>query len=159
LAERVLELAGAADSSTTVVGAHSLLGTVLSFVGELEAGRENLQFAIGRLSSGPLEGFTQITYFRAAAIIFPLTLFLLGYPDAALRMSREFLEQRRFSEPVWIASNLLRDTMLRQFLGEPRTVQQRAEELLSIATEHGLSYHVSQATFLRGWALANEGRG
>jgi hypothetical protein len=48
-------------------------------------------------------------------------------------------------------------------LGKPlkdsRTALERAEELLLIATEHGLRYHHATGAFFRGWARADEGRG
>jgi predicted ATPase len=38
-------------------------------------------------------------------------------------------------------------------------VAERADELLSIATEHGMAFNLIGATFFRGWAMAAAGRG
>jgi len=57
-----------------------------------------------------------------------------------------------------MASNLLGGAILHWMLRESRSVQKRAEELLSIASEHGMSYHATYAAFYRGWALADQGR-
>jgi tetratricopeptide (TPR) repeat protein len=159
LAQKVLALAEAPDARGMLVGAHSLLGICLNCRGELQSAREHLEFAVSALNAGPLQDFAQVTYVRAAAAVLPGTLFILGYPDAALRMNRDLLERRRLSDPVWIASNLLCATILHIHLGEGRTVQTRAEELLFIAKEHGMSFHATIAAFYRGWALAAEGRG
>jgi tetratricopeptide (TPR) repeat protein len=159
LAQKVLALAEASDVRGMLVGAHSLLGICLNSRGELQGAREHLQFAVSTLNAGPLQDSAQVTYVRAAAAVLPGTLLTLGYPDAALRMNRDLLEMRRLSDPVWIASNLRCATILHIALGESRTVQTRAEELLSIAKEHGMSFHATIAAFYRGWALAAQGRG
>src|SRR5262249_32715692 len=52
----------------------------------------------------------------------------------------------------------LRDATLHSVLREGHTVRKRAEELQSIASEYGMSFHRNQSAFLRGWALADEGR-
>src|SRR5262249_55051757 len=70
---------------------------------------------------------------------------------------RDFLKTR-LSDPVWMASNLWIDAMLHCQLRDSRSVQKRAEELLAIANEHGMSFHTTQAAFLRGWALVDQGR-
>ena len=35
---------------------------------------------------------------------------------------------------------------------------ERTEQVISIASEHGIAFLMPQATFLRGWALAGAGR-
>ena len=45
---------------------------------------------------------------------------------------------------------LLRDTGV---------VAERADEMVSIATEHEVPINIGQATFFRGWAMAVAGRG
>jgi tetratricopeptide (TPR) repeat protein len=156
LAQKVLALADAGKAQATVVGAHSVLGINLLYLGEPQAAREHFEVAVASLSAGPLQGFAQATYVRAAATALPSTLLVLGFPDTALKVNREFAG--RLSDPVWMASNLLCDAILHCMLRDSRSVQERAEELLSIASEHGMSYHTTFAAFYRGWALAEQGR-
>jgi len=54
---------------------------------------------------------------------------------------------------------LLLEAVLHIYLRDNRTALERAEELLVIATEHGMRFHAAWAAFLRRWALADEGRG
>jgi tetratricopeptide (TPR) repeat protein len=157
LAQKALALAEAANAQPTVAGGHSILGMTLVYMGELQAAREHLEFGVAPLGAGPLQGFAEVTYVRGAAVALPATLLLLGYPDSALRINREFLKAR-LSDPVWTASNLLGDALLHCQLRDSRSVQKRAEELLSIASEHGIFFHITLATFLRGWAFADQGR-
>ncbi|MGO9057030.1 MAG: adenylate/guanylate cyclase domain-containing protein [Candidatus Binataceae bacterium] len=160
LAQRVLALAEPAQATAMVVGAHCLLGVILSYLGQLEAAREHLELAVALLGPGPFRNFGEAQYAAFATGNLTATLLLLGYPAAALRKSREFLDaMRRLSDPVSLASALLRQALHHVHLRDSRTALERAEELLLIATEHGMRFHVANAIFLRGWSLADEGRG
>jgi hypothetical protein len=99
LAQKVLALAEAANAQATIAGGHSLLGVILVNMGEPQAAREHLEFAVAPLSAGPLQGFAQVSYVRGAAVAIPIALLVLGYPDTALRRTRDFLKAR-LSDPV-----------------------------------------------------------
>ena len=66
---------------------------------------------------------------------------------------------RQLSDPASLATALSVEVADHVLLRDRRTALERAEELLSIATEHGMRFHVASAAFYRGWALADEGRG
>jgi tetratricopeptide (TPR) repeat protein len=164
LAQRVLGLAESAKATAMVAGAHFLLGMISSYLGQLEEAREHLEVAVALFGPGPLRNFggTQYAQFATgiATVTLTTTLLLLGYPAAALRKGREFLDSmRRLSDPASIASALLREALNHALLRDGRTALERAEELLLIATEHGLRLHAAAAAFFRGWALADKGRG
>jgi predicted ATPase len=85
-------------------------------------------------------------------------LIILGYPSAALTGTVEFLSAaRRRSEPHSIVNALLGDGMLRLMLRDTRLVAERADELLSLATEHEMVVPSVMATFYHGWAMAAAG--
>ncbi len=160
LAQRVLGLAEPAKATAMVAGAHYVLGTISSFLGELEAAREHLELAVALFGPGPFRNFGEARYAALANGALTRTLLLLGYPEAALRKSREFLDaMRRLSYPGSLAGALLRDALNHLLLRDSRTSLERAEELLLIATEHGMTFLAASAAFNRGWALADEGRG
>jgi len=46
-----------------------------------------------------------------------------------------------------------------QFCRERQTAQERAEALITLATEQGLTYFVVRGIIARGWALAEQGQG
>jgi class 3 adenylate cyclase/tetratricopeptide (TPR) repeat protein len=160
LARRVLALAEPAKVTEMVAGAHCLLGIVPSFLGELETAREHLELAVALFGRGPFRNFGEAQYAQLATAAFTTTLLQLGYPAAALRKSRESLDaMRRLADPAPLARALLREAINHVLLRDRRTALERAEELLLIATEHGLRFNIASAAFYRGWVLADEGRG
>jgi class 3 adenylate cyclase/tetratricopeptide (TPR) repeat protein len=160
LAQRVHDLAEPAKATAMVAGAHFLLGFIPFFLGQLEAAREHLELAIALFGPGPFRDFGEAYYAALATGTLPITLLLLGYPAAALRKSREFLDaMRRLSDPASLATTLLWEVPNHLILRDSRTALERAEEALSIATEHGMRYFAAIATFYRGCALADERRG
>jgi class 3 adenylate cyclase/tetratricopeptide (TPR) repeat protein len=160
LAERVLALAEPAKATAMVGGAHYVLGAIPFFLGEIEAAREHLELAVSLFGPGPFRNFGEAQYGLATTNFLTTTLLQLGYPTAARRKSRESLDATRgISDPASLGRALVREAVNHVFLRDSRTALERAEELLLIATEHGMPFHAAVAAFYRGWALADEGRG
>jgi tetratricopeptide (TPR) repeat protein len=160
LAQRLLGLAEPAKATAMVAGAHYVLGTIPSSLGELEAARDHLELAVALFGPGPFRNVGEALYARAATAVLTTTLLFLGYPSAALRKSREYLDaMRRLSDPPSLARALTREAINHMFLRDSRMALERAEELLLIATEHGMPFAAANVAILRGWALADEGRG
>jgi predicted ATPase len=87
-------------------------------------------------------------------------LVILGYPSAAFSRAREVLAvARQSSDPYLLATALFLDGMHHMVLRDTRTVAEEADEMLSIATEHGMAFILNAATFFRGWTMAAAGRG
>src|SRR5262249_2384674 len=109
---------------------------------------------------GPFRNFGEAQYAQTATGTLTATLLRLGYPAAALRKSREFLDAMRgLADPASVVWALFFETANHVLLRDSRTALGPAEELLVIAMEHGLRFHAANAAFFRGWALADEGRG
>jgi tetratricopeptide (TPR) repeat protein len=160
LAQRLLSLAEPAKATAMIAGAHFVLGTVAHYLGQLEAAREHLEIAVPLFGTGPFRNLGEAQYAPAAAGNLTTTLLLLGYPAAALRKDREFLDaMRRLSDPVSLTLAVFREVVNHTLLRDRRTALERAEELLVIATDRDLRFWVAVAAFFRGWALADEGRG
>ena len=88
-----------------------------------------------------------------------LALWLLGYPDQALKRSHDALAlAEKLSHPLSLAEALGYAAWLHEFRREREAVQERAEALLALASKHGFPYWLTQGTILRGWALADEGQ-
>jgi adenylate cyclase len=159
LAQRVLGLAEPAKAKAMVAGAHYVFGGISFVLGQLEAAREHLELAVALFGPGPFRNFVEARYLQTATNTLTTTLLLLGYPAAALKKSREFLDAvRRLSDPPSLATALAREAANYATLRDSRTALERAEEVLLIATEHGLRLYAAIAAFSRGWALAEEGR-
>src|SRR5262249_28449009 len=140
-------------------GAHSQLGIIGSFLGNLEAAREHLELALTLLGPGPYRNFSEAQYAQAAATLLSTTLLMLGYPAAALRKSREFIDTMRRSDPASLVRALMRDAINYIGLRDSRATLERAQEVLSIATELGMAFNAASVAFFRGWSLVYEGQG
>jgi predicted ATPase/class 3 adenylate cyclase len=89
-----------------------------------------------------------------------MMLWLLGYPDYALRRSREALAlARELSHPFSLGFALYYSAWVHQQRGERQAVEERIEATITLATEQGLTRWALQAAVLKGWLLAQQGKG
>src|SRR5207245_7535112 len=86
-------------------------------------------------------------------------LWLLGYPDQALKRSREALTVAQdLSHPFSLAVALNMAAVLHQVRREVQAVQARAEAAMALSTEQGFAVLLAQGTTLRRWALVEQGQ-
>ena len=141
LAERVLIMSEEASAPVILAGTHSVLGLVRFATGDFAATVSIFERAVelfattsSRERGGP---FAQI----APNVLLAVVIFL-GYPAKALSRAREQLATaRRSTDPFSLVFALLGDGLNHVWLRDTPMagmVAQRAEELLSIATEHGI---------------------
>ncbi len=88
------------------------------------------------------------------------TLWLLGYPDQALKKGHEALTlAREHSNPLNLAYALaFAAAWLHQLRREGQAAQEEAEASTKLSTEHGFAMMLAAGTWLRGWALAEQGQ-
>jgi predicted ATPase len=162
LGEQLLTLAERVQDPALLLEAHHELWANLSMLGELTSGwmhlergfalydpqkHEHLAFLYGGHDPGVCSGY------HAAMV-----MWLLGYPDRALRKNREALAlARELSHPSTMANALFFAAWFHQHRGEGQAVQARIEEGMTLATEQGFARWVEQGTFLRGWLLVEQG--
>ena len=86
-------------------------------------------------------------------------LWLLGYPDQALRCSEENLAILRslVQHPYSVAFGFTLAAFLRQYLGDPPATRALAEEAVVISEAHGLAFIGAMASMFEGWARTLEG--
>jgi len=164
LGEQLLTLAGRVQDPALMLEAHHELWANLFDLGEFspalthsERGAElyNLQqhrrhaFLYGGHDPG-------VCGLRHAAMM----LWLLGYPDHALRRSREALAlARELSHPFTLGFALYYSAWVHQQRGERQAVEERIEATITLATEQALTRWAVQGAVLKGWLLAQQGRG
>jgi class 3 adenylate cyclase/tetratricopeptide (TPR) repeat protein len=159
LAERVLAMTQQAGARATAAGAHAVIGLVRSSTGQFPAAREHLERTVELLGAGPYRNYGAL-FVRLGPAFLTGVLVVLGYPSTALRKADELLAAaRRSSDPLSIATALMSYLMRHVEVRDRRMVAERADEMQSIATEYGLAYFLTAATFFRGWAMAAGGRG
>lgn len=88
-----------------------------------------------------------------------MMLWLLGYPDRALRRSREALAlARELSHPFTLGFALYYSAWVHQQRGEGEAVEERIEATITLATEQALTRWAVQGAVLKGWLLAQQGK-
>ena len=162
VAEELLCLAQQRQDLAAQVMAHRALGSVLLYLGELSPARMHLEQALA---------FYEPVHHRSLAFHYAhldprvaglnwlaWLLFVLGYPEQALSRTREALAfARELSHPTTTGIGLYQAAGLCQFFRDRGAVLERAEELISLATEQGYPQQLALGTILRGWALAAGG--
>ena len=159
LDEECLTLAQRQQDPALLMVAHYVRGTGLYWLGELVPARAHLEQAMVLYTPQqdhslilPPPGVPCLSY---AA----LTLWMLGYPDQALKRSHEaFTLAQELSHAYTRTRALVYAAILYGLRREWSTVQELAEAALALATEQGFAQWVGPGTFSRGQALAAQGQ-
>lgn len=86
------------------------------------------------------------------------TLWLLGYPDQAIKMSQEALTlARQLSHPYTLVLAHYVAARLHHLRGELHPAEEQVEAALTLSTEHGFPVLIAQATVVQGRLLADRG--
>ncbi|HSF30798.1 MAG TPA: adenylate/guanylate cyclase domain-containing protein, partial [Candidatus Tectomicrobia bacterium] len=162
LAEQCYALAQHLHDPVSLQEAHMALGSTLIHLGELLSAQAHLDQGIAlyhanrsrslAFSRGTDPGVVCLS--RGA-----WTLWMLGYADQALTMSHKALSlAQELSHASSLAFALFFAAVLRQCRREARQVQEQAETVITLSTEHGFVQWIAGGELLRGWALAQQGR-
>jgi predicted ATPase len=159
MAERALALAERARSQAMIAGAHCLLGVLRFGKGEIEAARAHLERADELLGTGPYRDFNEALYARMTVGGLVSALRIVGYPEAALgKIDRMLTAARQQADPYSIADALALDAASRLFVPDESAIVKLAQELHSVAAQHGMPFQLARANFLGGWVIAAAGR-
>jgi class 3 adenylate cyclase/predicted ATPase len=161
LGKQLLEMAQWEGDAALLVGANHALGQSLYYLGELTAARTHVEQGMAlyqpRAHHFPTwpGGHPGEQCFLYGAWI----LWLLGYPDQALKRSQEALTLiQELSHPFSLASALDFTALLHQFRREPRKAQEHSETAMALCTEQRISVYLEMGRIIRGWALAVQGQ-
>ena len=163
LAERLLQRTRRARDPTLLLCARYALGNTSICMGELLLASEHLETAISlydrerhRSLAFRYGGIDQgVACLSAAA----WNLWHLGYPDQALKRGNEALAlARKLSHPFSLAFAEFYCGALCEFRGEARAAQEHAESAITFSSEFGFVEFLADATILRGWTIAEQGR-
>jgi len=135
--------------------AHSILGVTLSSLGEPLLARAHLEEGIALGKCEKHARFHTLGLSFAARV-----LWTLGYPDQALQRNQEALRlAQELAHPLTSVVTTCIAALLHIVRGEVQAAQERAEEAIGLSVERGFIHWEAQAMALRGWALAQQGRG
>jgi predicted ATPase len=161
--KRIFDLAEHTKVSLSVAMAHHMMGWLLVCLGEFSPALDHAEHVINldvpqRLHAvGVVYGIdyaVQCLSYTSAALWF------LGYPEQALKRSREALAlARELDHPYSLADAQSSGGAMAHLLRRDlEAAQALADESLTLASEHDFRYFAAQATVQRGRALAEQGQ-
>jgi predicted ATPase len=161
LAGRLFALAQTTQDPTQLLRARNALVVTCLCLGDLAAARDNMEhgLALYQRERGSSHNDRYGLDPGVACLSFgAVALWLLGYPDQAVRRSREAVALgEELGQPGTRATALYFAIVLRQYRREGPAVREVAEAAAAIATEYGFSFWLASSRLMRGWALAEQG--
>jgi class 3 adenylate cyclase/predicted ATPase len=162
LSVQFLALANKQRSSFPLVLGHRLMGTTLLYLGDIEGGRNHLDEAIAHYDPDahrPLA--SRLGQDGGVAILSNrlLALWLLGYPDAALKDADDALRYaREIGQAGTYLYALTRVASFNLVSGNYEAAAEQARELITIAEEIDGSYWKAAGTMTQSCLLALTGK-
>ena len=160
--ELLLALAHGAQDSAQLLEAQRILAFPSLWRGDVVAAREHAEQGLALYDAHQHRAHAFLygsdpgvvcSYYAAYALWF------LGYPDQALKRSRDALTLAHdLSHPFSTASACTALALLHQLRGETQSVQESAEAAIALCTEHGIPFWLASGTIFRGWAQAEHGQ-
>ena len=161
-AQQLLTLAENADDSDLLLEAHFATAHTLHYLGEFVSARNHCEAGIA-LYDRQQHRADAVLHRRNPSVgcrsLAARTLWFLGYPDQALKRSLEALALAQESlHPFSLAYALNFAGWVHQVRRDVQAAQERADEVIALATEHGIQFYLIYGTVIRGWALAAQGQ-
>jgi predicted ATPase len=161
LAELLVSTAENGQDSVFKVLAHEALGFTLFARGKFAAAHAALERSISMCKDSKAAAYLDLTAQdpRVHVRLYDgIVLWLLGYPDQALRICAEArryadASQHPFSEAMARTISL----RVHQFRGEAAVVAAQANAAIALCEEHGFVHYLAMGLILRGWASAQQG--
>jgi predicted ATPase len=163
LAEQCLSLAQRADDSALLLQAHFALGVSLAWLGEMALARIHLEQGIALYNpqehralafrTGIDPGLWCLSYVAFA-------LWILGYPDQALRRSHAALSlAQEAPHPPSLAAVLAYVAITHTLCRDVHATREQAEATIALASTQGFPQLLALGRLHQGWALAAQGQG
>jgi class 3 adenylate cyclase/predicted ATPase len=161
LDEDLLRVSRQRNDSAGLVLAHLSTGRDLMLVGRFAPARSHLEAGLALYDpishrslvhqAGSHPQVVSQTYLG-------IVLFCLGFPDQALAQGDAAIaEAGRLAHPPSFATSLAVGNRLLSLVGDNATLDERADDLVAVATEQGFPYWHAQGTIYRGWVKVKNG--
>jgi len=161
LAEDLLRVSRQHNNSAGLVLGHTCSGRTLVSVGRFASARSHLEQALALydpIGHSSLPHQVGIDPHVTSQTNLVLVLFCLGFPDQAMAQgSAAVAGARRLAHPPSLALSLGIGTYPLALAGDNLALEERVNELVSVAAEHGFSLYSAAGTILRGWAMVKNG--
>jgi predicted ATPase len=161
--EQLLQLAQSNGDPALTLEGHYAVAVPLHLLGEFALALEHCERAIA-LYDPRQHGSHAFVYGLDAGVascsLAACLLWELGYPERALKTSREALRlEREVAHPVSLANALAFAGLIYMWCGDTQPALESAEALIALAREKGFSSFLSMGLVFRGWALTALGAG
>ena len=161
LAEHLLDSAENVDSAVCKVLAHEALGFTLFAQGKFAAAHAELERSIGLCEDSKAAAYIDLSAQdpRVHVRLYDgMTLWMLGYPDRALRSCAEArryadASQHPFSEAIARTIGL----RVHQLRGDAAVVADQANAAIAFCEQHEFVHYLAMTLILHGWASAYQG--
>jgi predicted ATPase len=161
LAEDLLRLSGQRNDAAGLVLGHACSGRNQMFAGKFESSRSQLEAVLALydpVSHHSLVHQAGLHPHVNSQAVLGIDLFCLGFPDQALAQSNAAIaEARRLAHPQSLALSLSLGTLPLSLVGDNAALNERADQLIAVATEQGFPVWRAWGTIYRGWAKVNNG--
>ncbi len=159
LGNRCLTLAGRIKKPPLVLWAHYAVGMTFFHLGELASALENFEQGIGLYDVRKRHSQRALQDPGVACLSYKaLTLWVLGYPDQALKASQEAVTLADgLSHPFSMGYALCMGALVHQFCGRNQETYELAEAASTLCTEHRIPFWLAWGPILSGWALTARG--
>jgi class 3 adenylate cyclase/predicted ATPase len=161
LDENLLDLSRQRRDPAGLVLGHMSSGRTMMYTGRFASSRSHLEEAVA-LYDPTLHGslVDQIGNYPGviAQASLAIGLLCLGFPDQGLaRSNAAIAEARDRSHPMSLAVSLSDCTLLLSLAADNAALEERADELIAVATEHDFPLWRAQGTIYRSWAKVKNG--
>jgi class 3 adenylate cyclase/predicted ATPase len=161
LDEELLRLSQEHHDSTGLVLGHDVSGRDLLIAGRFASARPHLEEVLALYNPVAHRSLVDQTGNHPHVVAegyLGIALFCLGFPDqAALHSNAAIAEARRLTHLPSLAASLAQGARLLSLSGETAALNERAGQLIALATEQGFPIYRAMGTIYRGWAKVSEG--
>jgi class 3 adenylate cyclase/predicted ATPase len=158
LDEGLLRLSRQRNDFTGLVLGSASSGRNLMWIGRFVPARSRLEQALALHDPISHRSLVHQAGFDPLHAFLGLVLFCLDYPDqASARSNAGIAEARRLAHPPSLILNLSFNTRLLSLVGKNPALGERADQLSSLAAEHGFPYWSAEAKIYRGWVKIKNG--
>ena len=161
LDEDLLRLSRQRNDSAGLVLGHLSSGRNLMFAGRFASSRSHLEEVLALydpISHRSLVHQAGIHPQVTSQAYLGIVLFCLGFPDQALAQSNAAIaEARRLAHPPSLAVSLALGARLLSLVGDNAALDERADQLVAVATEQGFPFWRALGTIYRGWVKVKNG--
>ena len=161
LDEDLLRLSRQRNDSAGIVLGHDCSGRDLLLAGRFASARSHFEAVLALYDPIAHGLLVQQTGSHPQVIsrgYLAIALFCLGFPDQALAVSNTAIaEARRLAHPPTLAVSLSTDSRLLSLGGDNAALDERAGQLIAVATEQGFPLYRALGTMYRGWGKARTG--